>query len=149
MAKTFRDTDGDLKEIAKALVKAPETWTAERSKLKRPSEWIIAVRRATGLRGDPGRTTRSQGLLGEPLWRPPSPQGFSDEAAAWIDGLAVRLDVATAYSQRVGDRVDPKAVLETALGPLASAQTRQTIARAESRTQALALLVMAPEFQRR
>ncbi len=149
LAKTFRDTDGDLKEIAKALVKAPETWTAERSKLKRPSEWIIAVRRATGLRGDPGRTTRSQGLLGEPLWRPPSPQGFSDEAAAWIDGLAVRLDVATAYSQRVGDRVDPKAVLETALGPLASAQTRQTIARAESRTQALALLVMAPEFQRR
>ncbi len=149
LAKTFRDTDGDLKEVAKALVKAPETWAAERTKLKRPSEWIIAVRRATGLRGDPVRTARSQGLLGEPLWRPPSPAGFSDFEAAWLDGLAVRLDIANTYAQNVGDRLDPKAVLETALGPLASADTRQTIARAESRVQALALLVMAPEFQRR
>ena len=32
---------------------------------------------------------------------------------------------------------------------LASAETRQTINRAESRPQALALLFMAPEFQRR
>jgi uncharacterized protein (DUF1800 family) len=149
LAKTFRDTDGDLKEVAKALVKAPETWRAERTKLKRPSEWVISVRRATGLRGDPVRTVRSQGLLGEPLWRPPAPAGFSDFEAAWLDGLAVRLDIANTYSQRVGDRVDPKAVLETALGPLASAETRQAIARAESRVQALALLVMAPEIQRR
>ena len=36
-----------------------------------------------------------------------------------------------------------------AIGPLASAETRQTVARAESRPQALALLFMAPEFQRR
>ena len=40
-------------------------------------------------------------------------------------------------------------VAPTALGPLASAETRQTINRAESRPQALALLFMAPEFQRR
>ena len=80
LAKTFRDTDGDLKAVAAALVTAPESWVAERSKLKRPSEWIMSVRRATGLRGDPGRVVRSQGALGEPLWRPPAPKGFSDEA---------------------------------------------------------------------
>jgi uncharacterized protein (DUF1800 family) len=40
-------------------------------------------------------------------------------------------------------------MLDVALGPLASAETRQTINRAESRPQALALLFMAPEFQRR
>ena len=45
--------------------------------------------------------------------------------------------------------VDPQALIDTALGPLASAETRQTIARAESRPQALALLLMAPEFQRK
>jgi uncharacterized protein (DUF1800 family) len=39
-------------------------------------------------------------------------------------------------------------VIEEALGPLASAETRQTIMRAASRPQALALLLMAPEFQR-
>jgi uncharacterized protein (DUF1800 family) len=40
-------------------------------------------------------------------------------------------------------------VFEEALAPLASTETRQTIMRAESRPQALALLFMAPEFQRR
>jgi hypothetical protein len=33
-------------------------------------------------------------LLGEPPWRPAAPKGFPDEDAAWIDGLAQRLDVA-------------------------------------------------------
>jgi uncharacterized protein (DUF1800 family) len=40
-------------------------------------------------------------------------------------------------------------VFESTLAPIASAETRQAIARAESRPQALALLFMAPEFQRR
>ena len=45
--------------------------------------------------------------------------------------------------------MDPLALLDSGLGPLASADTRDTIARAESRTQALALLVMTAEFLRR
>jgi len=149
LAKTFRDTDGDLKGVAAALVKAPEAWVETRSKLKRPSEWIMSVRRATGLRGVPERMVRSQAQLGEPPWRPPAPQGFSDYEAAWIDGLAQRLDIANLYAQRVEDRVDPNVVLETALGPLATSETRRAVAQAESRVQALALLLMAPEFQRR
>ena len=89
-------------------------------------------------------------LLGEPLWRPPAPKGFADDKAAWLDGLAQRLDIANTFAQRVGGALDPQALVdETALGPLASAETRQTIARAESRPQALTLLLMAPEFQRR
>ncbi len=45
--------------------------------------------------------------------------------------------------------LDPEAMLETALGPLASAETRRTITGAESKPQALTLLLMAPEFLRR
>jgi uncharacterized protein (DUF1800 family) len=40
-------------------------------------------------------------------------------------------------------------VFEESLAPIASSETRQAITRAESRPQALALLFMAPEFQRR
>src|SRR5205823_6128522 len=43
LTKRFLDTDGDLKELAKALVTAPEAWEAAR-KLKRPAEWVIAAR---------------------------------------------------------------------------------------------------------
>src|SRR5258706_2824525 len=55
LAQRFRDTDGDLKEMAKALVAAPETWSPSRAKLKRPSERLMAMARATGSQGTPQR----------------------------------------------------------------------------------------------
>jgi uncharacterized protein (DUF1800 family) len=63
--------------------------------------------------------------------------------------LARRVDVANRLGERVGETADMEALLSNALGPLASAETRQTIARAESRQQAVTLLLMSPEFQRR
>ena len=51
--------------------------------------------------------------------------------------------------RRSGAQVDARDLMEETIGPLASPETRQTITRAESRPQALALLLMAPEFQRR
>ena len=149
LTQRFLDTDGDLKEVTMAMIAAPEAWAPEQAKIKRPGEWIVAALRATGERGDIGRILGAQALLGEPLWRPPAPKGFSDENAAWLDGLAQRLDMANAFAHREGLAIEPKAIMETALGPLASAETRQTIARAESRPEALTLLLMAPEFQRR
>src|SRR5882724_4214087 len=58
LTAVFRDTDGDIKAIAKALVTSEEAWTAPRDKLKTPCEWTIAMVRATGsLRVDPERFT--------------------------------------------------------------------------------------------
>jgi uncharacterized protein (DUF1800 family) len=149
LAQTFRDSDGDLKELAKALVAAPEAWSAPRDKLKRPSEWVVGMLRASGMRANTERFARGQTLLGEPIWRPGAPQGFAEDEASWIDGMGLRLDVANNFAERIADKVEPDAVLASGLGPLASRETRQAIARAESRPQALALLFMSPEFQRR
>ncbi len=150
LAKRFRDTEGDLKEVAKALVAAPEAWAMRRSKLRRPTEWLVASLRATGVSiTDVRPIMQMQNLLGEPLWRPPAPNGFADDDATWLDGLSQRLDVANQMATRIAAAADPNAVFEEALAPIASAETRRTVARAESRTQALALLLMAPEFQRR
>jgi uncharacterized protein (DUF1800 family) len=41
------------------------------------------------------------------------------------------------------------ALLDDILGPVASPATRDAVARAETREQAFALLIMSPEFQRR
>ena len=92
---------------------------------------------------------QAHNLLGQPLWRPPAPSGFADDSAPWLDGLAQRLDIASQLARRMSGQVDPREVLEQVLAPLASAETRQAVMRAESRPQALALLLMAPEFQRR
>jgi uncharacterized protein (DUF1800 family) len=149
LARRFRDTDGDLKEVAKALVGAPEAWAPQQAKVKRPGEWLVAALRATGQGVEIRRLVGAAALLGEPLWRPPAPKGFPDDNAAWLDGLAERLEIANAFAQRVGPSLDPAAVTEAALGPLASTDLRRSLARAESRPQALTLALMAPEFLRR
>jgi len=150
LAKRFLDTRGDLKEVTKTLLVSQESWDAPRSKLKRPAEWVVSSMRASGMMtADVRRVINTLNMLGEPLWRPPAPKGFSDDSAAWLDGLTQRLDIANEIARRIGGMTDPEAVADDALGPLASAETRHTIARAESRPQALALLLMSPEFQRR
>jgi uncharacterized protein (DUF1800 family) len=149
LASRFVETDGDLKEVTQALTTASEAWEPKQTKVKRPAEWIVAALRATGQRGDIQRIVGGLNLLGEPLWRPPAPKGFPDANATWLDGLAQRLDIANAFAQRLAEQLDPQAIAETTIGPLASAETREAIGRAESKLQALALLLMAPEFLRR
>jgi uncharacterized protein (DUF1800 family) len=146
---SFTDSDGDLKQLARTLILADESWIPTRSKLKRPGEWHVAALRLTGSPGRAASFMTGQTLLGEPLWRPPAPNGFSDYSAAWIDGLAQRADVASNFAARVADRLDPKALVDEALGPLASPETRDAVGRAGSRAQALAMLLMSPEFLRR
>jgi uncharacterized protein (DUF1800 family) len=150
LTKVFLDTSGDLKELAKAMVLSDDAWTQPATKLKRPSEWVVGMMRATGAtQTDPARFTNGQRLLGEGLWRPSSPKGYPDDEASWIDGMGRRLDVANSYAERVADRVDPQDVLENVLGSFVSAEVRDAVSRAESRQQALALLFMSAEFQRR
>jgi uncharacterized protein (DUF1800 family) len=150
LTKRFRDTDGDLNEVSRALLTASEAWEAPPSKLRRPSEWLVNSLRALNLSPPDVRPLlQAQNLLGEPLWRPPAPNGFSDDSTPWMGGLGQRLDIANNLARRVGGIVEPDEVAGRALGPLLSDDTRQAITHAESRPQAIALLLMAPEFQRR
>jgi uncharacterized protein (DUF1800 family) len=150
LTSSFLRSDGDLKALARTLIEAPESWSAPRSKLKRPGEWLIAASRAVEVMpADARPLIQAENLLGEPLWRPPAPKGFDDVNAAWLDGLAQRIDIANQFGRRASEPIDPKGLVETALGPLASTETRQAVARAETRPQAVALLLMSPEFQRR
>jgi uncharacterized protein (DUF1800 family) len=147
LEQRFNDTGGDLWEVSKALITAPESWSEERVKLKRPAEWMSAYLRAARFTGDIRAMNGGMNRLGEPLWRPPSPRGFPDVKDNWLDGLSHRLDIANNFSQRNADRLDATAMLDTALGPLASEETRRAIARAETKPQALTLMLMSPEFQ--
>jgi uncharacterized protein (DUF1800 family) len=150
MSKAFLDTGGDLKELARTMVSSPEAWTGPPTKLKRPCEWVVGMVRATGLtQSDPARFTNGQALLGEPLWRPPSPKGFPDDEASWIDGTGRRLDVANNFAERVSGNVDPQDIIDLVFGSMMSSELKQAVSRAESRQQALVLLFMSAEFQRR
>jgi uncharacterized protein (DUF1800 family) len=85
------------------------------------------------------------------LWAPPGPNGYPDTVAAWAapEGMKLRLDFAADLASKLKDPPNPSDLLEALCGPAASAETRQAVARAESKPQGLALLFMSPEFQRR
>jgi uncharacterized protein (DUF1800 family) len=147
LTRSFLDTDGDLRELAAALVSSPECWQAARTKLKRPGEWLVCILRACGVsQPDVPYLVQALAQLGEPVWRPPAPNGFSDLAAVWLNGLSVRLDLANSLSWRVANLAHPLDVADVTLGPLASRETRTAIEFAENRQQAFTLLMMAPEF---
>ena len=61
----------------------------------------------------------------------------------------INSNIASTYAARIWDRLDPRSMVDEALGPLASKETRDTVMRAESKTQAFALLLLSAEFQRR
>ncbi|MBR0782290.1 DUF1800 domain-containing protein [Bradyrhizobium iriomotense] len=150
MAKTFRDTEGDLKQVAIAMVSSDEAWRGPPSKLKRPSEWVVGVVRATGITTvDPVRYTGGQELLGEALWRPSAPKGYPDDEASWIDGVGRRLDIANNFAERITGMADPQVIIEDVFASEIAQEVKQAVGRAESRQQALALLFMSADFQRR
>ncbi|WP_407116875.1 DUF1800 domain-containing protein [Bradyrhizobium sp. LMG 9283] len=148
----FVKTDGDLRALATALVDSDEAWKAPLTKMRSPYDFLVASGRLLArLPEDPGVYLNSLNLLGQPLWSPAGPNGFPDTSAAWAapEGMKLRLDIAAQIGARLGNNVDPLDLLEFAAADAASTETRRTIERAESRQQALALLLMSPEMQRR
>ena len=148
----FRNTDGELRAMTMALADSDEAWQAPLTKMRSPYEFLVATGRLLArIPEDPGQYLGSLNLLGQPLWSPAGPNGFPDTNAAWAapEGMKLRLDISAQVASRLGGNIDPRDLLELAAADAASPETRRTIERAESRQQALALLLMSPEFQRR
>lgn len=151
LERTWTESDGDLAEVARALVLAEEAWSPQPLKVKTPYEFIISTHRALGTQPDRLPPLRSAlADMGQPMFAAPSPEGWPDAAADWVgpDALVKRLN----WAKRIGDMAraeDPNTVASEALGARLSERTRLAVSRAESRPEALTLFLMSPEFQRR
>lgn len=151
LERRWIETEGDLAELARALVQAEETWSLPLTKMKTPYEFVVSTHRALGTQPDRLPALRS-GLMemGQPVFAAPSPEGWPDMAADWAgpDALVKRLN--WARSQGDAARIDdPGMIAAQVLGPRLSDRTRLAVTRAESRSEAVALFLMSPEFQRR
>ena len=112
---------------------------------------VLASYRALGLdTSKPGQVNHALTLLGQPLWTPGGPNGFPDVSDAWLspEGMKMRVEIAAGYARQARDAPPPGELLARVL-PDASPATRDAVLRAESPQQAYALLLLAPEFQRR
>ncbi len=151
LTQRFRDTDGHLGEVSKALVEAPEAWTPSLNKIRSPNEYLCALIRASGVTMKPGQITGALTNMGQALWQPSGPNGYPDTVAAWAspEGMAARLEVVSALSHRLDPSLDPRQFAESHLGALLGDHTRDAIARAETHPQGLSLVFLSPEFMRR
>ncbi|MBB4301134.1 uncharacterized protein (DUF1800 family) [Rhodobium orientis] len=151
LAATFRETDGDLRELTYDLIASDEAWETPAQKLLPPYDFIVATARATGWRPQERQMMKALNALGHKMWAPPSPAGWPDEDDAWVspDAMLERLDWAQRIARRKAPREPVDRIAEDLLGPALDDHSRQVIARAENKGQALALLLMTPGFQRR
>jgi uncharacterized protein (DUF1800 family) len=151
IARAFRDSDGDLKRVMQAVIDSPEAWERPFAKVRTPSELVIAACRIADLLPPPQGIVQSLRVLDQPPFVAPSPAGWPDTASAWISPESVvrRAEWAQAFADRLTDPPDPVELAAETFGDALPEETLQAIRRAPSRRVGLALLVAAPEFQRR
>jgi uncharacterized protein (DUF1800 family) len=152
VARAFLASEGDLPQVYKALIDSPETWETTPRKFKTPEDLVFSTLRAfDSAPRKPEDVLRSFEFLGQRQYTPGSPAGWPDIAQAWdgSDALMHRVLWASRAAEHFDSGIDPLQVATTSLGHYARAETLSAVRRAASASQALALLIMSPEFQRR
>jgi len=170
-------SDGDLREVLRAIVRSPEFWSAPavRSKVKTPLEFVAGAARAVGAVPDTTpRLADAVARLGQPLYLQPSPAGYPERQDQWANSGALlgrmSFAVALAAGRQPGAAVnldavvpaggDPEALVDAigdrVLGGAMTAGTRRVILEQiadlpderEARALAVGLALGSPEFQR-
>ena len=156
LAATYLRRGAQLAPVYQELIRSPEAWRAQPAKLKTPEEFVVSSLRL--LKPSPRLFERNDAsaalginTLGQRIHAAPSPAGWSDKAPDWLgpDAVWKRVEWSTRTAGRMGATVDARALATQSLGPLLGKETQLQIERAADGPQALALLLMAPEFQRR
>jgi uncharacterized protein (DUF1800 family) len=102
-ARTFRGSDGNLREVVRTIVTSPEFFEpgARLAKVKTPFEFVTSALRATGADVRTGQALiRALGEMGMPLYMCQPPTGYDDTAAAWVSSgaLVTRINFAVALT---------------------------------------------------
>jgi uncharacterized protein (DUF1800 family) len=152
LTDAYLKSGGDLPAVYSALIDAPEAWTTAGAKYKTPDDYIYSIYRGLELPLPQGQQALgSFQLLGQQHFLPGSPAGWPDRSADWDGSAALmkRIELADQVAQRVGSTRNAATLAPQLLGSTLNSSTIESVARAASASQALTLLLTAPEFMRR
>ena len=152
VARVFSKTGGDLPEVYAALIGCPEAWVPEARKFKTPQDFVFSTLRALNVSpAQPEEVIRTFDLLGQRQYTPGSPAGWPDTSKSWdgSDALMHRVLWASRVGAKYESGIEPTDLAAASLGDYARPETLTALRRAASSGQAVALLLMSPEFQRR
>jgi uncharacterized protein (DUF1800 family) len=162
VAGALSASGGDLMAAYGALLDHPAAWAPALGKTRQPYDFVLAALRALGVTGDDLRAMNNGGFqrdvlgpmagMGQPWQAPRGPDGWPEDAEAWITPqlLASRIAFAMEGPRRlVAGLPDPAAFAARALGPMAEGRVLWAVERAETQAEAVGLVLASPEFNRR
>ncbi|MFL5593532.1 MAG: DUF1800 domain-containing protein, partial [Gemmatimonadaceae bacterium] len=91
-AQVYLKTDGDIREVLRAIITSPEFFSQQafRSKVKSPFEVVVSAMRA--LNAAPDRTPRAAQViayLGQPIFGHQAPNGWPETGESWMNTGAI------------------------------------------------------------
>jgi uncharacterized protein (DUF1800 family) len=103
VSDVYRNTDGDIREMMRAIVSSNEfnSATSVGAKIKTPLEYVASAVRALGGTTDGGKqVAQAIGRMGQPLYQCQPPTGYPDRGDHWMSTGAVleRLNFAVELS---------------------------------------------------
>ena len=162
LAARFVQSGGNLIEVYGAMLEHPQAWQAGPGNVKPPADFVASTMRALAVaperirRMPPARLRRlllgPMARMGQPWQRPAGPDGWPEADAAWItpQGLAARLRwVMRAPVRLRPDLPDPRTLARQVLRPDPGAGVMIAAMAAETRAEAVGLVLASPDFQRR
>jgi uncharacterized protein (DUF1800 family) len=164
MTAAYRRSDGLLPEVYAAMLSHPASWRDFGAKVKTPMDFVTSALRALDVRaGDLQALSKKANRLretllfplrrmGQPYHQPPGPDGFPENADAWIQpfGLAARIAWALqALQVFVAAPPDPRGFVDAALADAASGRLIWAAGAAETRSDGVAIVLASAEFNRR
>lgn len=152
VARAFLKSGGDLPQVYAALIESPESWETDARKFKTPEDFVFSTLRALNVSpAQPEEVVRTFELLGQRQYTPGSPAGWPDTSKSWdgSDALMHRVLWASRVGAKYESGVEPADLAASSLGAYARPATLTALKRATTSGQAVALLLMSPEFQRR
>ena len=150
LARTFRDTDGDLRAVSSALIELPETWDERTRKFRTPQDWLVAVLRAFNATEVNEAVMPLLRQLRHPLWSPQAPKGFGDKTQEWADpdSLLNRAELSRTVARRLrARRIDPRGLLEVVDIPASDPLNRFLADNSIPADERIALALAGPAFQ--
>jgi uncharacterized protein (DUF1800 family) len=153
---------GDLMAVYAALLDAPGAWDPVLRNAKPPFGFVTSALRALGAPADLFTGLREShfrraiidpmAAMGQLWLRPAGPDGFPEEDENWFtpQGLSTRIQWAMTAPEALRLPLpDPRGFPDTALGGFATEPVRFAASAAESRSEAIGLVLSSPAFQRR
>ncbi|WP_417808073.1 DUF1800 domain-containing protein [Thioclava sp.] len=161
-ASAYLAHDSDLRATYAAMLEHPAAWGPLGGKARQPWDFMAASLRAIAppaamIADLDKKKTRSWIIaplraMGQPYQKPLGPDGWAEDANAWItpQALATRINwamrMAAIYDRHLPD---PRAFVHSALSDAASPTLIQAAARAESKREGIGLILASADFNRR